>query len=324
MAGINRPFSFPYINNGGYHSILIEENLIPEGKMRFVKDANRLVESDLKVKTTTALWSGLITAVNNKYETQFTQDMQSFITRVAIIVSDVSLEAKIGAHTYLGAIDYLCLKVLKNKTLYNMLRACAVNDEGNTIKHNKYNIDIDIPECINQFNKLIKGLVGTGLSVFNNYYLRAEAVRYRDKPVFVEKFDLKYGMVAGIRHSVQLDKNSIKMDQYTKTVSADVVVEWKDNPDRYCSFEVLINNGKGDDEEESELVKIGESMKISMLNYDSMTLNISVPSDRLNRRKLQVYVNVKIFEKYQTGHLLWKKDAYHELGNNCSVVSVIV
>ena len=63
--------------------------------------------------------------------------MQLYVTRIGIILSDCYSDIHIETQTYLGSIDFICNRVLKNKAMYNIMRDIGINEAANAIKFSK-------------------------------------------------------------------------------------------------------------------------------------------------------------------------------------------
>ncbi len=92
-------------------------------------------------------------------KTTFVTNLQNLITKVGLIISEVSLTDRIQEGTFLGSINYLCNVVLNQQSLYNHLRASDINVNANRGKHTLESYtDVDIDECLHQYNRLIDAL----------------------------------------------------------------------------------------------------------------------------------------------------------------------
>ena len=93
------------------------------------------------------------------HKTTFVTNMQNIITKVGLIISEVSLTDRMQEGTFIGSINYLCNVVLKQQSLYNHLRASDINVNANRGKHTLESYtDVDIDECLHQYNRLIDAL----------------------------------------------------------------------------------------------------------------------------------------------------------------------
>lgn len=285
-------------------------------------NANQVIANELHEKSTAAYFKSLITDVNNRYETRFATDMQIYVTRLGIIASKAVTGRHITANTYLGSIDFLCNTLLKNSNLYNMLRAIEVNSEGNSGKHSAKNIKTDIEECVRQYNRLIRALVDIGLDAFSICYVKLHVVDYRDRKVFKERYEEKFGILEGTKFKVTLSRN-VQLDPYTKTVAAKLNISWVDcMEDQAFVVEVFSNDQLIEKKENIDLTDPRKSVDIIA----------RVNEDQLDRRKLTLKVRLTLMkgEKqwYSTGILFWKE--YHsyktpkKAGSTEIVVSIIV
>ena len=93
------------------------------------------------------------------HKTTFVTNLQNLITKVGLIISEVSLTDRMQEGTFIGSINYLCNVVLKQQSLYNHLRASDINVNANRGKHTLESYtDVDIDECLHQYNRLIDAL----------------------------------------------------------------------------------------------------------------------------------------------------------------------
>ena len=283
----------------------------------FDKNANQIISDELHQKSNYAFFKSLIDDINNRYETRFAPDMQIYVTRLGIIISGVSSK-HIKNNTYLGSIEYLCIDLLKNRNLYNMLRAVGINDEGNTAKHRKSDVNLDIEECVRQYNRLIQALIDLGLTAVSICRLKLQAVDYRDQKVFEEKYEEKYGSLAGTKFAVKLSKN-VKLDPYEKTITTNLTVSWPNsNSKRYFNIEVLNNNKV-----------IGKKDNVSLANGSGFqNFTVCVKENQLDRKKLTVQVRLSLVEEkekyYTTGILFWKKTHSYTTQNDVDSTEVTV
>ena len=285
--------------------------------MNFVKNANQIISKELHKKSTAAYYKSLVDAVNNKYQTRFVSDMQIYVTRIGIIVSSVVEGRHITYNTYLGSIDYLCNVVLKNKNLYSILRAIEINTEGNLGKHSIKNISADIEECVRQYNRLIKGLIDVGLTEFSISYLKLNAKEYRDKEIFIEKYEEKFGTLAGTKFKVELSKNT-KLDPYDKTITTQLIISWPNSHSkRKFNIDLFVKNRT-----------VGKKDNIVLANPGKQNFTIRVKERDLDRRKLTVKAKLSLVEDrestYETGFLFWKKQHTYTSEVNVATTEVIV
>lgn len=89
-----------------------------------------------------------------------TKGLQSLITKLGLIVSDAVESPKFERDkTFLNIMDYLCDDILQDYSTKLYLKATQINANANLGKHSlDTNLDIDIDECIHQFNRLLNKL----------------------------------------------------------------------------------------------------------------------------------------------------------------------
>lgn len=138
---------------------LIENDRIKTKKsiIKFKKNANLLISKDLHEKSTTAIYEELKRAAINSYETPFAENMQTFITRLGLIISDASYSKYTGKKHYIGVLKYICYRLIKDKDIYKNL--VIINEHGNNVKHSKKNVDINVNKILKSYNQMIKRLI---------------------------------------------------------------------------------------------------------------------------------------------------------------------
>lgn len=279
-------------------------------------NSNEVIEKELREKSTVELYKIILYAVNSKNETAFISNMQSYITRIAIIISDLSLTNKIEGNKYWQAIEYLG-NILQNNSLKKMLQAVEVNEQGNKVKHSKDNVEADIKECLHQYNRMINALI----KKFGLQALKICFIQYnynpdgkRDAPeLFEEKNDEKFAAIKGVKFSVALSEK-FTLDCYSKTLDTSLIIAW---PEKHLDFlfNVEVRNSTG--------YILGKKDNIFLDEIGSYNVVISAPKERLDGRKLNITIKVECFKRkrrmtytYSIGVLDWKKE-YEYDGNEC-------
>ncbi len=280
-------------------------------KIVLALNSNEVIEKELREKSTVELYKIILYAVNSKNETAFMSNMQSYITRIAIIISDLSLTNKIEGNKYWQAIEYLG-DILQNNSLKKLLQAIEVNEQGNIVKHTKKNVEADIKECLHQYNRMINDLINKlGLQAlkicFIQYNYNPDGKREATE-LFEEKNDEKFAAIKSVKFSVALSEE-FTLDCYNKTLNTSLIVCC---PEKYQDYllNVEVRNTMG--------YMLGKKGNISLDEIGNCKVSVSAPKDGLDGRKLNITVKVKCFKKkrltYSTGALFWKKE--HEREEN--------
>lgn len=276
-------------------------------------NANKIAESLLKQKNTIALYKGLLEDVNKGYSTSFALTMQSYVTRLGIILSDCYSDVHIETSTYLGSIDFICNRVLKNKPMYNIMRSIEVNEAGNAIKHSKKPININIDMILREYNQLINMISSkTGLIAFNSCYLKKRN-NIRDEKLFPEFKEHKYFLIGNVKCEAKLSKN-YTLDKYSKTIKSEIVFIFPEvHPNNCFSAMVKIKS------KNKMIAKIDREF-IKSNNY-KVSLPIILNESDLDRRVVNVIVKMKIENKKvcigEEGWIFkktYKYDTYDTLG----------
>lgn len=126
-----------------------------------VADANEIVGRLVFQKETQAYYKSVQERVEKGFVTAFVTDLQNLVVKVALIISEVAVSVKLKTGYYLTSIDYLCNKVLKDNDLHKGLRATKINENANKNKHTLEATadEINIGQCISQYNRLINQLI---------------------------------------------------------------------------------------------------------------------------------------------------------------------
>jgi hypothetical protein len=95
----------------------------------------------------------------NGYVNTFITDMQILITKLGIMVSEVSISKRKISYCY-DSINFLCREVLDNPSLINTFNSIGLNDKGNDGKHTiARNVTIDMDKCVNAYNNLVNSII---------------------------------------------------------------------------------------------------------------------------------------------------------------------
>jgi hypothetical protein len=127
-----------------------------------VSNATQMLQQEVYRKEFVAVRKSTIEDAERGFITMFSLSMQTLITKVGLIVSLIVVAPKMKAGTYLGALDFLADRILKNKSMKNFLKATLINENANKVKHSlNDNVDISIKDTIYHYNRLIEELAKT-------------------------------------------------------------------------------------------------------------------------------------------------------------------
>lgn len=272
-------------------------------------NSNEVIGKKLREKSMVDLYKTILYAVNSRNETSFMSTIQSYITRIAIIISNQSMTNKIENNNYQQAIEYLG-DILQNNSLKKMLQAVEVNEQGNKVKHTIKNVEADIKECLHQYNRMIYDIINKfGLQAFKICYIKYNynPDGKKDAPeLFEEKNDEKFEAIKSVKFSAAFSEE-FTLDVYKKTLNTALVISW---PERYQDYllNVTVRNSMG--------YTLGKKENIALDEISSCMVSVSAPKEGLAGRKLNVTVKVECFKKkrstYSTGALFWKKEHEYE------------
>ena len=95
--------------------------------MKLLSNAESIIEKEFRLDNVIATKKTLETNIANSYKTKFFQELQIYVTKIGIALSKCVQDVKMTTNTYLGSIDYVCKKILKNRQLYEVMRAIKIN-----------------------------------------------------------------------------------------------------------------------------------------------------------------------------------------------------
>lgn len=146
-------YNFVNPKNGCFY----DEDGFYDEYVEFDANANQTICEKLKQKSTTALYESLKESVINSYETTFSTNLQNYVVRLGLIISDVAYKKFSGKNHYFQILDYICHDVLNDDDIYKKM--IKINDYANNVKHSTKNVNIDIYRCLIPFNTMIDKLI---------------------------------------------------------------------------------------------------------------------------------------------------------------------
>jgi hypothetical protein len=83
--------------------------------MKLYYNANEIAKRKLKMDNVVSAYKSAITAVNNNYIHQFASSLQIYLTKLGLILNECVEDVNITAHTFLGGLDFICVKIIGNR-----------------------------------------------------------------------------------------------------------------------------------------------------------------------------------------------------------------
>ncbi|MBE5738999.1 MAG: hypothetical protein E7354_04660 [Clostridiales bacterium] len=244
-----------------------------------------------------------------KYTTRFSNDMQTLITKVGLLVSKLSTKDKITSQTFLGSIDFLCKKVIEDPARIKFLRATSINENGNKNKHTlDKNEEMNLDECIHQYNTLLDKIAQKYKQLDQITDIKIYKTN-QNKNIFAEKKSVKYGDFSGNKLQFRLSP-FFTFDKYAKQAVVSLAVDWESKSDDDLKLTICSKKSK------KELLNKRFSLKNS--KYENFDITFT-SNDMYENNQLALLINVEVYRDkevtktkeayYTTGILFWKK--YH-------------
>jgi hypothetical protein len=202
--------------------------------VNITSNANFKIKKLLEATEFVALHQAALEQIEKKYNTLFTTTLQSIITKIGLMVSEVVVAPKLTTNTYLGSIDYLGYKILKNPAIVKHLRVTKINENANYVKHSLNKLkDVNIEDSIDQYNRLINGIIKTlDLPAFHKAKLLPKT-----NTIFEEKKSVKYELIGPHRVEVLLAR-FYELDVYEKTAKVLLTIRWQEQSFDHLSLSV--------------------------------------------------------------------------------------
>lgn len=255
------------------------------------------------------------TAYINGYNTVFARDIQVLITTLGLLIAE-AYGHELKPSTFLGSIDYLCLKILKNKEIHKFMKDLEINDQGNNSKHTLKEVIVNNDECIHQYNHLVDELIAkTTFDSLKKMKIYKTQKKENNLNIFKEFKSVRYELVGKNNMTFKLSPY-YSFDKYAKKAKIDLTIIWEKESDEFV--ELTITN-----------TKTGKKKNVNPFDLDDKlkkTIEIQCKEDDLssdNVISIDLYMElhrtievkktkiVKERHPYETGHLFWKKTEYY-------------
>lgn len=261
--------------------------------MKLLRNANKIAEEKLKLDNVIAAYKSVVTAMNNNYRHPFATSLQIYITKLGLILSECSQDVKMSVNTYLGSIDYICLKLLNNRALYNIMRNIEINNTGNSVKHSLEDIEIDIDLTLTQYNQFVSEIIkATQLIAFKRCYLN-KGKNLRDVPIAEDAKHHKYFTVNNIQFQLKISPD-YTVDQYTKKLRSKITLYWPKGREGFF-VGVTVSNDKS-----TRIMARMDKLAVSGDNSKHAFELICGETD-LDRRVLYLTVQIELYQKKNSG-----------------------
>ncbi|MBE5763131.1 MAG: hypothetical protein E7338_02790 [Clostridiales bacterium] len=265
--------------------------------MKFTKNIDGRLSDEINSKSTKAFYDSVVNAIETDNVSVFATQLQIYITRIGLIVSECSLEKKMEKGYMLGAIQYLCIDVCHSRPLWHYLQAIDVNYQGNVGKHTLKDIDINIGECIGQYNKLINELIKqTGSKVLGKCKLRPKTTK-KEKKIFKDNNVEQFGILNTKKTFTKREiKYSIKalgkycVDKYNHIVQVGIVVK-TENSYQCGSMRAGIKWAQN-----TQGIEGYFPIKKRNVGYSDETVILEIPQSMLKGNAVEVNCCVSAFE----------------------------
>jgi hypothetical protein len=261
--------------------------------VNLINNANFKIKNLLEATEFVALHKAALEQIENKYNTLFTTTLQSIITKVGLMVSEVVISPKMITTTYLGSVDYLGFKILRNASIVKHLKVTEINGNANLVKHSLGSIkNVNIDDSVKQYNHLISEIVKTlGLSSLNKAKLLPRA-----NTIFEEKKSIKYELIGPHRVEVLLAP-FYELDVYEKVAKVLLTIRWKEHSLDKLSLSV------------KSIVSdkiIFFHNKIDMNSNQSFKVYLSLKNEDLINNRVRLRIFMTASSTYETGFIFKK------------------
>lgn len=272
--------------------------------MRLKSNAESIASTKLVEKSTIALYLSLKSCKENNYETVFIQSLQSYVTRLGLILKECVIEPVYKyPTTLLGSIDYICKDIINDKSLHQIFKkVLGINEDGNNIKHSLKNVDTNINSVVDQYNLLIKRIISTtDIQAFKKCFINEKKV---SNNLFDDNRCQKFGMLNNVKFDARI-LPIYQIDKYARTVKIKIKLKWfKAKYGQALKLSISSKN---------KTLFTGGPFNISSNGYKSFVF--SVPENCLDGRIIFLDCELSLLHEeskytHTTGVLWWKQDHY--------------
>lgn len=148
---------------------------------------NEDIEKEFHQNNVCATFESLKDAINKNYVHDFTFSMQTYINKIALILSKFDKTTTLNPpnqknNYFQDCASYLCIEIIENKSLFNKIY--KINKPANIYKHTIENVSFDIENFLNDYNKMISKLIKkTGLECLEMCHLYKNNNENKSEPI---------------------------------------------------------------------------------------------------------------------------------------------
>lgn len=224
--------------------------------IQLIPNADQKLKELMYGKGVRAFYNATCESYTKDYSQLFATNMQTLITKLAIIVTKVSTKP-VRISYCRTAIPYLCKNVLDNPSLNDKFEELAINDNGNDGKHSADTVVVDMDRCVTTYNNIVNSIA----SKYNLFSLRDMVVKknvqkHATTPT-ANTYDTQAQKQVAAPKVVKAQPDKNKPTKFSKPNQPLEVATTKDEN---LSLTVELKNGEG-------YYKKGVFNKTSMLNF---------------------------------------------------------
>ena len=276
-------------------------------EIKFIDNANQVVQREISKSEFVAVYKSTCENAERGFITVFSTTMQSLVTKLGLLISEVVIGPKILNYTYIGSINYLGLKILKNPVLLKHLQVTDINENANKVKHTlSSNSPIDIQDSIHQYNRLIQELINK----CNLPSLSSIKIENKKSSIFEEKKSVKYEALADHRLEILLAP-FYEYDAFEKLAKVPFTVKWQKPSNDIISVEL-----------KSQISNRIITSKVMAMVGNSMRLVLNLKKEDVVNDRVKLIATIKIIRVikvsktrtryYETGFIFKKTVSYEE------------
>jgi len=263
-----------------------------------VSNATQIVQAEINRNEFIAVRKSTIEDAERGYITMFTLSMQTLITKLGLVISLIVISPKMRTGTYLGSLDYLADKILKNKSMKAFLKATLINENANKVKHTlSSNSEISIKDTVYHYNRLVEELESTlKLSILQRLKIsyvssqRQQTQINQPKPslLFDDQSHKKNTLLGDYRMTLILSPFA-SIDKYSKTARIDLRIERPKTYKFNFQMEVISRHSQ-----RSILNKI-----MSINHGQPVTVSLDLKSEDIVNNYANLQVKLQLIMKHQ-------------------------
>ena len=196
-----------------------------ENYMIIKRNADVILKDHFYRNNVMATRKALEANIKNNYIQKFFQELQIYVTKIGIALSECVEDVCLYNKTYYRTIEFICLKLLKNKQMFDVMEAIGINDKGNAMKHSNNDVKGSIDYTLSQYNQFISQIYkATKLQNIKLFFINRKK-NDRDIELIKEEKHHKYFMINDVKFQFKINPN-YTLDPYTKTAQSKITLFW--------------------------------------------------------------------------------------------------